>query len=75
MEDIKLIRIEDRLRQLVEPHGADDLERLMALVWQLRDRQCQTDQVLWRILREKGHGMGLDTETLAAIRTYLERDV
>jgi hypothetical protein len=75
MEDIELIRIEDRLRLLVEPDGADDLERLMGLVWQLRDRQCQTDQVLWRILGEARQGMGLDTETLTAIRTYLERDV
>jgi hypothetical protein len=75
MEDIELIRIEDRLRLLVEPHGADALDRLMGLVWRLRDRQCQTDQVLWRILGEAQQGMGLDTETLAAIRTYLERDV
>jgi hypothetical protein len=75
MEDIELIRIEDRLRLLVEPHGADDLERLMGLVWRLRARQCQTDQVLWRILGEAQQGMGLDTETLEAIRVYLEEDV
>jgi hypothetical protein len=75
MEDIELIRIEDRLRLLVEPDGADDLERLMGLCWQLRARQCQTEQVLQRILRETGHGMGLDTETLEAIRVYLEEDV
>jgi hypothetical protein len=75
MEDIELIRIEDRLRLLVEPEGADDLERLMGLVWRLRARQCQTDQVLQRILRETGHGMGLDTETREAIRVSPEEDV
>jgi hypothetical protein len=75
MEDIELIRIQDRLSLLVEPHGADDLERLMGLVWQLRDRQCQTEQVLRRILGEARQGMGLDTETLAAIRVHLEENV
>jgi hypothetical protein len=75
MEDTELIRIESRLSQLFEPEGADELELLMRLVWQLRDRQRQTDQVMWRILGEAQRGMGLDTETLAAIRVYLEEEV
>jgi hypothetical protein len=75
MEDTELIRIESRLSQLFEPEGADELELLMRLVWQLRDRQRQADQVMWRILGEAQRGMGLDTETLAAIRVYLEEEV